>query len=216
MFGDWQNLHGFWHGFYLHSRDPPDFMPPEALHGSSHVDQRGDICAVGGIARGGPDAVVPLLKELGYDGLGGGAGDAAMAGALEAAGLRYFNGYLTLSFDSAQPGLDDRLREILVLHEMGEAERLSPPHRISLAPTRAVRPEIDTRIVAAVTESLPNLEKRNPPKTVDALESCIHAASKANGRRKPYVVMKCTDDLHSADAVGGGSVSAVVQASVCG
>jgi len=69
--------------------------------------------AMNTIARGGPDAVVPLLKELGYDGLGGGAGDDAMAKALEAAGLRFFNGYLTLSFDSAQPVLDDKLRGIL-------------------------------------------------------------------------------------------------------
>lgn len=65
------------------------------------------------IARGKADTVVPLLKELGYDGLGGTAGDATMAEALEAAGLRYFNGYLTLSFDSAQPALDDRLRGII-------------------------------------------------------------------------------------------------------
>jgi len=65
------------------------------------------------IARGGPDTVVPMLKELGYDGLGGGAGDASMATALEASGLRFFNGYLTLSLDSAQPALDDRLRGIL-------------------------------------------------------------------------------------------------------
>jgi hypothetical protein len=50
------------------------------------------------------------------------------------------------------------------------------------------------RLAAAVTESLPNLKKRNPPK---ALESCIHAASKANGRRKPCVVMIRTDSIHT-------------------
>jgi sugar phosphate isomerase/epimerase len=65
------------------------------------------------IARGTPDTVVPMLKDLGYDGLGGAAGDNRMASALEAAGLRLFNGYLTLSFDSAQPALDDRLRSAL-------------------------------------------------------------------------------------------------------
>lgn len=65
------------------------------------------------IARGGAGNVVPLLKELGYDGLGGAAGDDAMAKALEFAGLRFFNGYLTLGFDSGLPALDDRLRGIL-------------------------------------------------------------------------------------------------------
>jgi len=69
--------------------------------------------AMNTIARGGADTVVPLLKELGYDGLGGGAGDDAMAKALESSGLRFFNGYLTISFDSGQPALDDRLRGIL-------------------------------------------------------------------------------------------------------
>jgi sugar phosphate isomerase/epimerase len=62
------------------------------------------------IARGGPEAVVPMLKELGYHGLGGQAGDEKMATALEAAGLRFFNGYLTLSFSDGTPALDDRLR----------------------------------------------------------------------------------------------------------
>lgn len=65
------------------------------------------------IARGGPAQVVPLLKELGYAGLGGQAGDGAMAQALEAEGLKFFNGYLTLSFDDAQSALDDRLRGVL-------------------------------------------------------------------------------------------------------
>jgi len=65
------------------------------------------------IARGAPDAVAPMLKDLGYDGLGGAAGDDRMAKAMEAAGLRFFNGYLTLSFDSAQPALDERLRSAL-------------------------------------------------------------------------------------------------------
>jgi len=65
------------------------------------------------IARGKPDDVALLLKELGYDGLGGAAGDDRMARAIEAAGLRFFNGYLTLSFDDAQSPLDDRLRGVL-------------------------------------------------------------------------------------------------------
>ena len=36
-----------------------------------------------------------------------------MAKALEAEGLKFFNGYLTLSLDDAQPALDDRLRGML-------------------------------------------------------------------------------------------------------
>jgi sugar phosphate isomerase/epimerase len=65
------------------------------------------------IARGKPEDVALLLKELGYDGLGGAAGDDRMAKAIEAAGLRFFNGYLTLSFDDAQSPLDERLRGVL-------------------------------------------------------------------------------------------------------
>ncbi len=65
------------------------------------------------IARGGPEVVVPLLKELGYAGLGGQAGDEVMARALEDKGLTMFNGYLTLSFDDEKPALDDRLRGAL-------------------------------------------------------------------------------------------------------
>ena len=65
------------------------------------------------IARGEPEVVAPMLKELGYDGLGGQAGDDRMATELEGAGLRLFNGYLTLSFDGARPALDDRMRAIL-------------------------------------------------------------------------------------------------------
>jgi sugar phosphate isomerase/epimerase len=62
------------------------------------------------IAKGRPETVVPLLQELGYDGLGGAAGDAAMAEALEKAGLRFFNGYLTLQFHAERSALDEKLR----------------------------------------------------------------------------------------------------------
>ena len=65
------------------------------------------------IARGGPEVVAPMLKDLGYDGLGGTAGNEPMANAINAAGLRFFNGYLTMSFDSMQPALDDRHRGII-------------------------------------------------------------------------------------------------------
>jgi sugar phosphate isomerase/epimerase len=62
------------------------------------------------IARGGPEVAVPMLKELGFDGLGGHAGDDTMAKALESAGLRFYNGYLTIDFDTSRPVLDERLR----------------------------------------------------------------------------------------------------------
>ena len=66
--------------------------------------------AMNTIARGGPAEVVPLLKELGYAGLGGAVGDGAMATALEREGLKFFNGYHTVSFHADRPALDDRLR----------------------------------------------------------------------------------------------------------
>ena len=66
--------------------------------------------AMNTIAKGPPEVVVPLLKELGYAGLGGAAGDRAMAEALAQAGLRFFNGYLTLQFHAERPALDDKLR----------------------------------------------------------------------------------------------------------
>jgi sugar phosphate isomerase/epimerase len=62
------------------------------------------------IAKGPPEVVVPLLKDLGYDGLGGAVGDRAMAEALARAGLKFFNGYLALQFHADRPALDDKLR----------------------------------------------------------------------------------------------------------
>jgi sugar phosphate isomerase/epimerase len=69
--------------------------------------------AMNTIARGGPDVVPQLLKEFGYNGLGGAAGDDRMAKALEAEGLRFFNGYHTMSFVAEQPAVDDKLRKML-------------------------------------------------------------------------------------------------------
>lgn len=81
------------------------------IAGVSLAGETNPFFAMDTIARGGPDTVVPLLKNLGYAGLGGAPGDAKMAEALRAAGLRYFNGYLTLSFASARPALDDALKQ---------------------------------------------------------------------------------------------------------
>ena len=65
------------------------------------------------IARGRPQEVVPLLQRLGYAGLGGQAGDAAMAQAMESAGLKFFNGYLTLELAEESPILTDALRRTI-------------------------------------------------------------------------------------------------------
>lgn len=61
--------------------------------------------AMNTIAKGPPEVVVPLLKEHGYAGLGGAAGDRAMAEALQRAGLHFYNGYLTLALAADQPGV---------------------------------------------------------------------------------------------------------------
>ena len=79
----------------------------------SFAEPANPFFAMNTIARGGPEVAVPLLKELGYDGLGGAAGDDVMAQALEAQGLRFFNGYITLGFDDQQTALDDRLNGII-------------------------------------------------------------------------------------------------------
>jgi sugar phosphate isomerase/epimerase len=66
--------------------------------------------AMNTIAKGPPEEVVPLLKELGYAGLGGAAGDRAMAEALARADLRFFNGYVTLQFHAERSALNEKLR----------------------------------------------------------------------------------------------------------
>jgi sugar phosphate isomerase/epimerase len=80
------------------------------LGGQGHAAATNPFFAMNTIAKGGPEEVVPLLKELGYEGLGGAAGDRAMADALAQAGLRFFNGYLTLQFHVERPALDEKLR----------------------------------------------------------------------------------------------------------
>lgn len=74
------------------------------------ADPANPFFAMNTIAKGRSEVVVPMLKELGYDGLGGAAGDADMPAALKQAGLRFFNGYTGESFDAAQAGLTDAMR----------------------------------------------------------------------------------------------------------
>ena len=55
-----------------------------------------------------------LLKELGYDGFGtSGYPSQEFLDAFEKQGLKVFNTYLTLSFDTAKPGLDPKLKEFV-------------------------------------------------------------------------------------------------------
>ena len=61
-----------------------------------------------------PAEQAALLKELGYDGVSAsGQISADYIAAFEAAGLKVFNTYLVLSFDSAKPGLDPKLKEFV-------------------------------------------------------------------------------------------------------
>ena len=55
-----------------------------------------------------------LLKELGYDGIGAsGQPGGEFLAAFEKEGLKVFNTYLTLSFNSAKPGLDPKLKDFV-------------------------------------------------------------------------------------------------------
>ena len=83
------------------------------LSSMAHAGEKNPFFAMDTIARGKPDKVVPMLRELGYAGLGGAPGDEAMAQALTAAGLRYFNGYHTITLDSARPALDEPMRKMI-------------------------------------------------------------------------------------------------------
>jgi sugar phosphate isomerase/epimerase len=66
--------------------------------------------AMDNIARGGPDVVPAMLRELGYDGFGGRVPDEAMPPAIAAAGLTFFNAYHVLNLDPAQPAPAGPLR----------------------------------------------------------------------------------------------------------
>ena len=84
-----------------------------AFISTAFAAERNAFFAMDTIARGGAEKVVPMLKELGYDGLGGAPGDGKMALALRNAGLSYYNGYITLSFSQSRPALDDALKRRL-------------------------------------------------------------------------------------------------------
>ena len=109
--------------------------------------------AMDNIARGGPDVAPAMLRELGYDGFGGRALDEIMPPAIEARGLKFFNGYHVLTLDPAQPAPNEKLRHWLAamrghdtvlwlaLNKVMRAD--GTPHSISSA-------EADTFVVAQV------------------------------------------------------------------
>lgn len=121
---------------------------------SRAAEEANAFFAMNTIARGGPEVVVPMLKELGYAGLGGAAGDAAMPVALQQAGLRFFNAYTGASFDSAQPGLTDALRrQIEALRGFRAALWLTIPKvTVDGAPVAKSSPAGDAVVVARLRE----------------------------------------------------------------
>src|SRR6185436_14866368 len=70
---------------------------------------RNAFFAMDTIARGGPDVVPTMLRELGYAGLGGKALDAEMPKAIAAQQLKFFNGYHVMTFAQGQEAPDAKL-----------------------------------------------------------------------------------------------------------
>lgn len=66
--------------------------------------------AMDNIARGGPDVAPAMLRDLGYDGFGGRVPDETMLPAIEARGLKFFNGYHVLDLAPTQPAPNEKLR----------------------------------------------------------------------------------------------------------
>jgi sugar phosphate isomerase/epimerase len=77
--------------------------------GAEIANARNAFFAMDTIARGGPAEVPALLKELGYDGLGGKALDEAMPPALTERGLKFFNGYYVANFTAENASPDEKL-----------------------------------------------------------------------------------------------------------
>jgi sugar phosphate isomerase/epimerase len=73
-----------------------------------------DTALSSGKLRGSADDQAALLKDLGYAGIGasGYLSDEYLA-AFERRGLKVFNTYLTLDFDSAKPGVEPQLKDLV-------------------------------------------------------------------------------------------------------
>ena len=140
--------HNMWSGFF-ECQALVDFVTATAVPRKTNA-----FFAMDTIARGGAAEVVPMLRDLGYDGLGGTAGDSAMPAALKAAGLKFFNGYLTKSFEAGKPGLDDDLRHrIDAMQGQGAALWLAVDQVTAQAkPFPKSSPEADPVVIAQLKE----------------------------------------------------------------
>lgn len=115
-------------------------------------------------ARGGPETVVPLLKELGYDGLGGKAGDVVMPDGLQREGLRFFNAYHVQAFEveTAMPDASmKRFIEVLAGRDAALWLAISKVQRSGQAPASG-----DAEADAAVVEKLRALADYAEPRGV--------------------------------------------------
>ncbi len=124
------------------------------LLAAANAAETNDFFAMDTIARGTPEVVVPMLKELGFSGLGGAAGDTVMPAALERAGLRFFNAYAGLGFTAGQPALTDEMRRNLeALRGHGAALWLNIPKVTQDGKALAnSSPEGDAAVVAGLRE----------------------------------------------------------------
>lgn len=91
---------------FLHAATAPAAASPNPFFAM-------DTALRDGVARS-PAEQAALLRELGYDGIGtSGHPTDEFLTAFARAGLKVFNTYLTLDFDTGRPGLDPRLRELV-------------------------------------------------------------------------------------------------------
>jgi sugar phosphate isomerase/epimerase len=107
-----------------------------------------------------------LLKELGYDGIGAsGHLGAGFLAAFESRGLKVFNTYLTLSFDSAKPGLDPKLKEFVPCLKGHDTALWVAINEVTQGGTRlkASSPEGDEVVIPALRE-LADLAKESAVK----------------------------------------------------
>jgi len=180
--------HNMWSGFF-ECQALVDFVTATAIHRKSNA-----FFAMDTIARGGAAEVVPMLRDLGYDGLGGTAGDSAMPVALKEAGLKFFNGYLTKSFEAGKPGLDEDLRhKIDAMQGQGAALWLAVDQVAAQArPFPKSSPEGDPVVIAQLKDIATYAAARDVrialyPHTGTWLERVPDAIRVANGVNLPSV-----------------------------
>ena len=77
---------------------------------TSHLARGNEFFAMDTIAKGDPAAVASMLRELGYDGLGGTALDSTTPAVITRAGLKFYNAYYVIRFAQGKPALDAKLQ----------------------------------------------------------------------------------------------------------